>query len=408
MKDAVVSGFPSPQKRNQKGDDNISMASSKSFRIVRKGASSIRGIVTNESKAKRKARKALEAKKAKAGKKAKGRKNQTSSLEDADSDDEEDDPTSLLSAVPSNDEVDQNDLLSPIREAKDLPFMSPMPLKVPSADSLQIVLLIMDPNSRRFELLQLEFDGVKSYVKDVLDQIRVSVSEETLKKQKYSGICDHLGNEMISVMKLSGFCINNDVIIAIPKGCTSKECAKLAKPILGDQKVVDMLNSSGIAFNLSPRSPRGLPIGREGKKTSILRKILTFLVLVGIAVGAQRLQIHMTAPINPGDVLSPGMWRSKCGLFSILPNCEAAHLKMTQSGELNLYGPDSEVVWTMQGGICDHDHPSCVSGAKVESNGYITIGGKPVSYYTVYGDAAELSPWPFSEQPNVRMYKGRK
>jgi hypothetical protein len=52
---------------------------------------------------------------------------------------------------------------------------------------LKVVLLLMDPETRRFELLQLEFDSLKALVSDVLAQIPVSVTEEALRKQTYTG-----------------------------------------------------------------------------------------------------------------------------------------------------------------------------------------------------------------------------
>jgi hypothetical protein len=46
---------------------------------------------------------------------------------------------------------------------------------------------------------------------------------------------------MIAVMKLSTFCKGNDVVIAIPNGMTGKDTAKLARPILFDTKVKEMV-----------------------------------------------------------------------------------------------------------------------------------------------------------------------
>jgi hypothetical protein len=106
---------------------------------------------------------------------------------------------------------------------------------------LKVVLLLMDPQTRRFELLQLEFDSLKALVSDVLAQIPVSVTEDALRKQTYSGVCGHAGQEMTSDKLLATFCHGNDVLVAIPSGLTAKECARLAKPILGDVKVGAMV-----------------------------------------------------------------------------------------------------------------------------------------------------------------------
>jgi hypothetical protein len=106
---------------------------------------------------------------------------------------------------------------------------------------LKVVLLLMDPQTRRFELLQLEFDSLKALVSDVLAQIPVSVTEDALRKQAYSGVCGHAGEEMTSDKLLATFCHGNDVLVAIPTGLSAKECARLAKPILGDVKVGAMV-----------------------------------------------------------------------------------------------------------------------------------------------------------------------
>lgn len=88
----------------------------------------------------------------------------------------------------------------------------------PPAKPIQVVLLLMDPTSRRFELLQLEFDSTKAMVSDVLRQIKCSATESSLRDMTYGGVADITGMEMIATMKLSRFCNGNDVVMAIPGG----------------------------------------------------------------------------------------------------------------------------------------------------------------------------------------------
>lgn len=109
---------------------------------------------------------------------------------------------------------------------------------------LKVVLLLMDPETRRFELLQLEFDSLKALVSDVLAQIPVSVTEEPLRQQTYTGICGRDGKEMSPEKLLSSFCKGNDVLVAIPTSMPAKECARLARPILSDEKVVQMVSNN--------------------------------------------------------------------------------------------------------------------------------------------------------------------
>ena len=106
---------------------------------------------------------------------------------------------------------------------------------------LKVVLLLMDPKSRRFELLQLEFDSLKALVADVLAQIPISVTEAALREQTYVGICGVDAKEMTSDKLLADFCVGNEVLVAMPRDVNAKECVHLARPILSDDKVISMV-----------------------------------------------------------------------------------------------------------------------------------------------------------------------
>mmetsp|Transcript_2418 Transcript_2418/g.5067 ORF Transcript_2418/g.5067 Transcript_2418/m.5067 type:complete len:270 (-) Transcript_2418:1427-2236(-) len=114
-----------------------------------------------------------------------------------------------------------------------------------SGPALQVVLLLMDPKTRRFELLQLEFEAEKAVVADVLTQISLSATEQSLRTQKYTGVADRTGASKEKTVVLSSFCSANDIILAIPEGMTASECSKLARPILGDPKVNTMVSFGG-------------------------------------------------------------------------------------------------------------------------------------------------------------------
>jgi hypothetical protein len=107
--------------------------------------------------------------------------------------------------------------------------------------ALQVILLLMDPVTRRFELLQLEFDSNTAIVKDVLAQIPHSVTEDALRNQAYKGISDRYGTELILSLRLAEFCQGTEVLVAIPDGMPTKECARLARPILCDENVIAMV-----------------------------------------------------------------------------------------------------------------------------------------------------------------------
>lgn len=107
-----------------------------------------------------------------------------------------------------------------------------------TAENVQVILLLMAISSRRFELLQLEFDPNKANVGDVLAQVSAAATEDELRSQKYIGICSTDGTELPSELLLNNVVHSeNEVMIALPEGATAFSCTKLAAPILNDPKV---------------------------------------------------------------------------------------------------------------------------------------------------------------------------
>lgn len=194
------------------------------------------GFITGESRRERKARKAAE--RAAAGKPPKA-DDEEESVYGIDVDD-----MSVASELPTGAKAAPGtpSILGAGAQKTDdiadreLTFLSP---KVTPA--LQVILLLMDPETRRFELLQLEFDSNKALVSDVIAQIPLSVTEEQLRLQEYRGVCDRSGMEMIKTMRLSEFCKTNEVILAIPSSMSASDCARLARPILADEGVILMV-----------------------------------------------------------------------------------------------------------------------------------------------------------------------
>lgn len=117
--------------------------------------------------------------------------------------------------------------------------------------SLQLVLLLMDPSSRRFELLQLEFDSGKAKVSDIMAQIPVSVTEDVIRKQKYSGVVNAQATHMGGSARLADFCSKKEVLVALPQDLSVRDCVRLARPILSDDKVVSMVSLKNLTFVIS-------------------------------------------------------------------------------------------------------------------------------------------------------------
>jgi len=104
-------------------------------------------------------------------------------------------------------------------------------------------LLLMDVETRRFELLSLEANSHKAFVADVLSQIPISASEEASRRQNYTGIIRLDGGlEMDPSCLLSHFCTGNEVLVAIPEGVPSDDCARLARPCVSTKKAIDIVS----------------------------------------------------------------------------------------------------------------------------------------------------------------------
>jgi hypothetical protein len=100
----------------------------------------------------------------------------------------------------------------------------------------------MDPSSRRFELLQLEFDSEKAKVSDIMAQIPISVTEDAIRMQKYQGVVDADATHMGGSVRLADFCSKKEILVALPEDVSVRNCVRLARPILSDEKVATMVS----------------------------------------------------------------------------------------------------------------------------------------------------------------------
>mmetsp|Transcript_7906 Transcript_7906/g.22020 ORF Transcript_7906/g.22020 Transcript_7906/m.22020 type:complete len:547 (+) Transcript_7906:210-1850(+) len=289
---------------------------------------------------------------------------------------------------------------------------------------LRVVVLLMDVKTRRFELLQLEFDSEKAMVSDVLSQVPVSVTEETLRLQQYQGVVVYTGEEMLADKKLSGFCKGSDVLVAVPKEMESEEVARLSKPILSDPNVVDMLKSSGIdASNWSKESTgegtevewksRQIPaFGKADVKKFGNAMIVAAIGCVVIAVIVNFLHIYMSSPIQLGHVVSPGIVLSHCGLLKgwpiIGPSCSPAYLEVS-AGMVSYY-EGKTLAWVIHGHVCEKDEvkaKTCVDGLEFLPDGSLAVGSQPIKWLERHSEGTEsqLTPWPFAEQPKIKSWR---
>jgi hypothetical protein len=136
---------------------------------------------------------------------------------------------------------------------------------------------------------------------------------------------------------------------------------------------------------------------------------VSMFMLLFMALAAVILQVYhskITAAIAPGQVLSPGGWVSRCGLIALLPTCDNAFLQMGDDGVLSLYDAEGELEWKMEGALCKTE--DCISGLEMREDNKLAIGGKVVQWVNVKKDAEPISPWPFAEQPKIKVIHAKK
>jgi hypothetical protein len=53
-------------------------------------------------------------------------------------------------------------------------------------------------------------------------------------------------------------------------------------------------------------------------------------------------------------------------------------------GTVTLYNSKQEVAWQIEGGVCADDDDDCVPGMHVNLDGTVAVGGKHVSWVSIY------------------------
>lgn len=330
--------------------------------------------------------------------------------------------------------------------------------KTPLGDPIHVILLLMDPKTRRFELLQLEFDSNTAKVEDVFSQIAISATEPTLRTQKYESLCNLVGEELKSGLELAEYIDTAGIVIAVP--ATSEEdsqsIAKMATPILSNPKVHTMLSSSGLeisdlpppAEKKTPPTPikevptpakpivdepkeeekveeepepevepeeEEKPVTRSAPPTSeptppvpatpkyvepVEKKSGNNFIVMGAIFAVvfhlvMKTNLHFTSPLVPGLVLENGRERGACGLLSLSPFSDCeSAIAKMEDGVFSVTKGD-EVVFAISGPACG-DAEDCVDGLVIGEDGKITIGGKK-KVKVLTRAKIDIKPWPFSE-----------
>jgi hypothetical protein len=162
--------------------------------------------------------------------------------------------------------------------------------------------------------------------------------------------------------------------------------------------------------------------------------IFSIVCLIFIGLLLQVFHIYISAPINVGSTISPGVWLSKCGLYSLVPSycMDNAYVHFHRNGTVSYYNAEKVLIWTMEGSVCPEvdkapntstgtpnanppststTTPTCIRGMHVQNDGRIVIGGKPIHHVITYSynnsnkKEPPLSPWPFVDNPKLKIWK---
>ena len=141
----------------------------------------------------------------------------------------------------------------------------------------RIFLLLLEPNKKVFELIQVEYDAKTATVGYILGLIKLHASEQALVRQKHVGLIrprdDVELTDRTMLATSQGRIKHGEVLIPLPEDCRSSKCRRLAKTILKTPSVVKLLSkeqplASRPRRRSKSRSRRSVSPGRRGTSSS--------------------------------------------------------------------------------------------------------------------------------------------
>jgi hypothetical protein len=130
-------------------------------------------------------------------------------------------------------------------------------------NAYKIFLLLLQPKSKIFELIQLIYSPNDTTVGDILKMIPDNATEQALGSQDYIGLCrpktqeELLDQELLASEARTGvesaLITLGEILVAIPQGFTGPDVAALSKQILANPKIVKLLKR---ADPLAPKKHR--------------------------------------------------------------------------------------------------------------------------------------------------------
>lgn len=118
----------------------------------------------------------------------------------------------------------------------------------------KVFLLLIQPKSKIFELIQVFYTPSETTIGDLLAMIPTNATEPALGTQQYAGFCRPKdGDEIINTSLMASShnseadCAKitlGEILVAIPVGYNGAQCAAISQPILANRKILKLLKRS--------------------------------------------------------------------------------------------------------------------------------------------------------------------
>lgn len=145
-------------------------------------------------------------------------------------------------------------------------------------NAYKIFLLLLQPKSKIFELIQLIYSPNDTTVGDILKMIPDNATEQALGSQDYIGLCRPKTQEELLDQELlasearpgveSALITLGEILVAIPQGFTGPDVAALSKQILANPKIVKLLKRADPLAPKKHRSSRRHHRHSSGQRSS--------------------------------------------------------------------------------------------------------------------------------------------
>lgn len=165
------------------------------------------------------------------------------------------------------------------------------PAPVARDEAFKVFLLLIQPKSKIFEIIQVFYSPRDTTVRNILEMIPLNATEPALGSQEYSSLCRPKDGKPIDVDVMASSksgnnkdcarIVKGELLVAIPNGYSGSLCARISTPILSNPKVRKLLERSD---PLAPKRKKK----RLSRRTIEIEKVTEESESVGTTPGHAR------------------------------------------------------------------------------------------------------------------------